>query len=307
MRRLLTAILASIVVLSATPAAASDYTQTRYPILLVHGLFGFSTIGGIVDYFYQVPYNLERSGAKVYVASVSALNSSTIRGEQLASYINSLPDPKFNLFAHSQGAPTARVAASLVPGRIASITTIDGVNKGSKVADVIRGVIPANSAIEGGANALFNALGDLINLLSGSDNPQHSIAALDALTTPGTTDLNNALGWKGVNPNSCSGTSEDISIGGHDIKAFSWSGDAPYTNVLDLSDPVLALTSLAFNGAPNDGLVSSCESMFGHVINAYYDMNHLDAVNQILGIRSIWLNPISLYRQQANRLKNLGL
>lgn len=307
MRKLLTAAVAALAFVMASPAMASGYTQTRYPILLVHGLFGFSTIGGVINYFYQVPYNLERSGAKVYVASVSALNSSTIRGQQLASYINSLPDPKFNLFAHSQGAPTARVAASLVPSRIASVTTIDGVNKGSKVADVIRGIIPANSAIQGGANALFNALGDLINLLSGANNPQHSIAALDALTTPGTTQLNNALGWKGLNPNGCTGGNETINIGGHNIKAFSWSGSHPYTNVLDPSDPVLALTSLAFNGAPNDGLVSSCESMFGHVINAYYDMNHLDAVNQVFGLRSIWLNPVSLYRQQANRLKNLGL
>lgn len=307
MRKLLTSIVAALAILSTMPATADTYTQTRYPILLVHGLFGFSTIGGIVNYFYQVPWNLERSGAKVYVASVSALNSSEVRGQQLASYINSLPDPKFNLFAHSQGAPTARVAASLVPWRIASITSIDGVNKGSKVADVIRGVIPANSAIEGGANALFNALGDLINLLSGSSNPQYSIAALDSLTTPGTTQLNDALNWKGVNRYSCAGTSSDIYIGGNHIKAYSWNGDAPYTNVLDLSDPVLALTSLAFGGAANDGLVSACESMFGQVINAYYDMNHLDAVNQLLGLRSIWLNPISLYRQQANRLKNEGL
>ncbi|HBC32799.1 MAG TPA: alpha/beta hydrolase, partial [Marinobacter adhaerens] len=76
--------------------------------------------------------------------------------------------------------------------RIASITSIDGVNKGSKVADVVRGILPPGSYVEGGANAIANALGDLINALSGADNPQNGLAALETLTTPGTTSLNDA-------------------------------------------------------------------------------------------------------------------
>lgn len=307
MRKLLVSLMALVAIAFSGPSLASGYTQTRYPILLVHGLTGFSTIGGLIDYFYNIPWNLERDGAKVYTVSVSFVNSSELRGQQLASYINTLPDPKFNLFAHSQGAPTSRVAAALVPSRIASITSIDGVNKGSKVADVIAGILQPNPALENGVASLVNALGDLVNLLSNSNNPQDAIAALETLTTPGTTDLNNALGWKGVNKSSCAGTNVNVSIGGYNMKFFSWNGHSPFTNVLDASDPVLSITSLAFNGEPNDGLVSACESMMGQVISTSYDMNHVDAINQLFGIRSIWLDPVSLYRQQANRLKNLGL
>lgn len=309
MQKLLISMLCLCSTLLTTQVQAADtYTQTRYPIVLVHGVTGFDTLGGLINYFYNVPYNLQRSGAKVYTASVSFVNSSQQRGQQLATFVNGLPEAKFNLMAHSQGAPTSRVTASLIPKRIASITSIDGVNKGSKVADVIRGIIPPGSFVEGGANAIAVALGGLVNALSSSSNPQDGIAALESLTTPGTTTLNNALGWKGVNKTSCAGTSENVSIGGYNIKFFSWNGNNVFTNILDITDPFLVITSLAFkSGEQNDGLVDRCASMMGSVISTSYSMNHVDAINHLFGIRSIWLDPVSLYRSQANRLKNKGL
>lgn len=293
--------------LSAPTLAWWGYTKTKHPIVLVHGVTGFSTIGGLINYFHEVPWNLERDGAKVYTASVSFVNGSEQRGQQLANYINSLGEAKVNLMAHSQGAPTSRVTASLIPHKIASITSINGVNKGSKVADVIRGIIPPGSAVEGGAQAIANAVGDLINALSNSDNPQDGLAALETLTTPGTTALNNALGWKGVNRWNCSGTAEDVWINGNKIKFFSWTGDNVWTNWVDVSDPFLGITSAAFGSEPSDGLVGVCSTMMGNVIGTHYDMNHVDAINHLFGARSVWTDPVSLYRSQANRLRNRGL
>lgn len=296
-----------LVMLSASFVTHAGYTQTRYPIVLVHGVTGFNTIGGLVNYFHTIPWNLERSGARVYSASVSFVNSSEQRGQQLANYINGLGHAKVNLMAHSQGAPTSRVTASLIPHKIASITSIDGVNKGSKVADVVRGILPPGSYVEGGAQTIANALGGLVNALSGADNPQDGVAALETLTTRGTTDLNDALGWKGVNRSSCSGTDENVWINGNRIKFFSWTGRAVWTNLLDISDPFLGITALAFGSEPNDGLVGVCATKMGNVIGTHYDMNHVDAINHLFGARSLWTNPVSLYRSQANRLKNRGL
>ncbi len=294
-------------ILAAPTLSHASYTQTRHPIVLVHGVTGFNTIGGLINYFHTIPWNLERSGARVYSASVSFVNSSEQRGQQLANYINSLPASKVNIMAHSQGAPTSRVTASLIPHRIASVTSINGVNKGSKVADVARGLIPPGSYVEGGANAIANALGDLVNALSGSSNPQDGVAALETLTTRGTTNLNNALGWKGVNRWSCDGTNEDVWIGGHRIKFFSWTGRSVWTNWTDVTDPFLGVTSLAFGNEPSDGLVGVCSTMMGRVIGTHYDMNHVDAINHLFGARSWWTDPVSLYRSHANRLKNRGL
>jgi triacylglycerol lipase len=289
-------------------SAASTYTKTKYPIVLVHGVTGFNTIGGLINYFHTIPYNLERSGAKVYSASVSFVNTSEARGQQLATYISGLGHSKVNIMAHSQGAPTSRVTASIIPNKIASITSINGVNYGSKVADVVSGLLPPGSFVLGGANTIANALGDVVNALSGSNNPQNGVGALTTLTTNGTIALNNALGWKGVNPTYCQGSTENVNISGNNIKMFSWTGDRVLTNVLDLADPFLGITSLAF--APweqSDGLVATCATKMGKVISTSYAMNHIDAINHLFGVRSIWTNPVSLYRSQANRLKGKGL
>tara|TARA_R110002074_G_scaffold153276_2_gene308046 strand:- start:19659 stop:20561 length:903 start_codon:yes stop_codon:yes gene_type:complete len=296
------------IAIAAPFASASTYTKTKYPIVLVHGVTGFNTLGGLINYFHTIPYNLERSGAKVYSASVSFVNTSEARGQQLATYVSGLGYSKVNLMAHSQGAPTSRVTASIIPNKIASITSINGVNYGSKVADVVSGLLAPGSFVLGGANAIANALGDVVNALSGSNNPQSGVGALSTLTTNGTIALNNALGWKGVNPTYCQGSSENINISGNNIKMFSWTGDRVLTNALDLVDPLLGITSLAFKPwEQSDGLVATCATKMGKVISTSYSMNHVDAINHLFGVRSIWTNPVSLYRSQANRLKGKGL
>ncbi|CAN0585687.1 unnamed protein product, partial [Ectocarpus sp. 12 AP-2014] len=284
MRKFLTlAVMAGFVLLAAPTLSMASYTQTKHPIVLVHGVTGFNTIGGLINYFHTVPWNLERSGARVYSASVSFVNSSEQRGQQLANYINGLGVSKVNIMAHSQGAPTSRVTASLIPHKVASITSINGVNKGSRVADVARGILPPGSYVEGGVSAIANALGDLVNALSDADNPQDGVAALETLTTRGTTQLNDALGWKGVNRDACAGTNEDVWINGNKIKFFSWTGTAVWTNWTDITDPFLGVTTLAFGNEANDGLVGECSTKMGNVIGTHYEMNHVDAINHLFG------------------------
>ncbi|MBO6850128.1 MAG: alpha/beta fold hydrolase [Marinobacter sp.] len=308
MRKFLSlAVMAGFVLLAAPTLSLASYTQTKHPIVLVHGVTGFNTIGGLINYFHTVPWNLERSGARVYSASVSFVNSSEQRGQQLANYINGLGESKVNIMAHSQGAPTSRVTASLIPHKVASVTSINGVNKGSRVADVARGILPPGSYVEGGVSAIANALGDLVNALSDADNPQDGVAALETLTTRGTTQLNDALGWKGVNRDACAGTNEDVWINGNKIKFFSWTGTAVWTNWTDITDPFLGVTTLAFGNEANDGLVGECSTKMGNVIGTHYEMNHVDAINHLFGARSWRTDPISLYRSHANRLKNRGL
>lgn len=88
---------------------------------------------------------------------------------------------------------------------------------------------------------------------------------------------------------------------------YSWSGTSPLTNPLDVSDAMMGAGSLAFSG-PNDRLVGRCSSHLGMVIRDNYRMNHLDEVNQFMGLTSLFeTDPVSVYRQHANRLKNAGL
>jgi len=290
-------------------ANAGDYTKTKYPIVLVHGVTGFDTVGGLINYFHTVPYNLQRSGATVYTASVSALAHSEDRGRTLAEQI--VPwalgnGGKVNIMAHSQGAPTSRVAASLRPDLIASITSINGANKGSKVADAIRGFIPSDGIVEGGVAGLANAVGEIINALSDSDHPQDALAALKTLTSIDSANLNQTHGH-GISSDYCGQTNENVDVNGHNIVMFSWTGTSQLTSAIDPTDYFLKATSLIFQGEENDGLVAKCATYMGKVLKDDYWMNHIDAVNHLLGARHPFQSAVTPYRQQANRLKGYNL
>lgn len=287
-------------------ASAAGYTQTRYPIVLVHGFLGWGSIGPY-DYWFGISDALRRDGAQVYVAQVSAANSTEVRGEQLLTYVRQVlaatGASKVNLVGHSHGGPTVRYVASVAPNLVASVTSVGGVNKGAPAADILRGAVAPGSLSEAVLGAIVNGVGGTIAFLSGDKNAQVSPAALDSMTTAGAAKFN-AAHPEGVPTSACG----EGAYQARGVYYFSWSGAQPFTNVLDPLDASLGLLSLAFNGAKNDGLVGSCSSHLGRVIRDDYAMNHLDEVNQVAGLVNLFeTNPVTLYRQHANRLREMGL
>lgn len=303
-------------ILTSTTASANwftdlfkdTYTQTKYPIVLVHGLFGFDKLAG-VDYWYQIPQELRRSGAQVFVAQVAAANGTEIRGEQLARQVEAIlaatGAQKVNLIGHSHGGPTIRYVASVYPQYVASATSVGGVNWGATMADVLTDVQNGDPTgfVQGTITTLGNGLASLLNLLSGGDYDQNIQATLHDLTTAATVAFN-AEHPEGM-PSTFCGAGQQM--GSNGVQYFSWSGGNPVTTGIDPSDWLLGATSVVYQGK-NDGLVSSCSSHLGRVIRDDYNMNHLDEVNQMLGVVAAFsTNPVTVYRAQANRLKNLGL
>jgi triacylglycerol lipase len=309
MIRLLFARLAGVllVVSFAFPVAAqSDYTKTRYPIVLVHGLLGFDSLLGVYDYWYGIPSELRAGGAKLFVASVSQNNYTAVRGEQLVDELEHLRAvygyTKFNLIGHSHGGPTIRYAASVRPDLVASATSVAGPHKGSKVADALGATLPPGSPLRPLVAGFVDALGTFIGWLSGSSNPQDAIGALTSLSSAGAAQFN-ALHPQGLPTTSC-GQGAAV-VGG--VRYYSFSGTSPLTNVFDPSDVLMGAGSLFFSEA-NDGLVGRCSSHLGVVIRDDYGWNHLDEVNQVFGVRGLFASsPASVYRSHANRLKNAGL
>ena len=307
--KLMTWLAACTLALALVPASSwgAGYTETKFPIVLVHGLFGFDNIGP-VDYWYGIPSALRADGAKVHVAQVSAANSTEVRGEQLLTQVKQIlaatGASKVNLIGHSHGGPTIRYVASVRPDLVASVTSVGGVHKGSAVADVLLGVAPPGSLSNTVLISITNGLGSIIDFLSGGSGlSQNTLAAAKSLSTAGSLKFNLAHP-EGVPTTACGEGAYSV----RGVSYFSWSGAKAYTNVFDIMDPALALTSLAFKGAKNDGLVASCSTRLGRVIRDDYAMNHMDEVNQTIGLINLFeTNPVTLYRQQANRLKNLGL
>jgi len=276
-----------LLALSLAPASASaaSYTQTKYPIILVHGMLGWDSIGPY-EYFFGIPGALQRDGVQVYVAQVSAVNSTEVRGEQLLTYVKQVMAvtgaKKVNLIGHSHGGPTVRYVASVAPTLVASVTSVGGTNKGVVTADIMRGTAPGAYSVTV-MTSIVDGIGKTIAFLSGDRNPQMATAALDSISTAGAAKFN-AAHPQGVPLTACG--EGDYQVNG--VYYFSWSGARPLTNVLDPVDGALKLASLAFKGEKNDGLVGSCSSRLGRVIRDDYGMNHMDEVNQVAGLVNLF-------------------
>lgn len=300
----------ALAVASATVAPvahASTYAQTRYPIVLAHGMSGFDKIGP-VDYWYRIPGNLRQNGATVYVTQVSSFNSSELRGEQLLAQVEEIVaisgKPKVNLIGHSHGNHSSRYVAGVRPDLVASVTSVGGPTFGSPVADLVQGVSDMGGPVPTTLLAsAVNGLGKLIALLSSNPTlPQDSFAGMKSLTTAGAADFNRRFPG-GVPTTQCGqGAAEH-----RGVRYYSWSGVGQIYNPLNPVDYALALTGAAFRGAPNDGLVGQCSSHLGTVIRSDYRLNHLHQVNQLFGLVGLGADPVGLFRVHANRLKQAGL
>ena len=210
--------------------------------------------------------------------------------------------PKVHLIGHSHGGLDVRYVASVRPDLVASVTSVGSPHKGADLADVLRDSIDSGSFLEDLVAFFADSFGAVLGLLAGTSNPQDSVAAIESLSSAGAAAFN-AAHPQGVPASSC-GEGAFVVNG---VRYYSWSGTGILTHALDVSDALMALTSIFYSGA-NDGLVGRCSSHLGDVIRDDYFHNHLDEVNQILGLTS-WFesSPATLFRNHANRLKNLGL
>jgi len=287
-----------------------SYAKTKYPIVLSHGFLGADSYLGIVDYWYGIESYIEDKGGTVYVTEVSPANSSAARGEDLIAQLDQIrairgqPSLKFNLIGHSQGGLDVRYVAGVRPDLVASLTTVGSPHTGVDFIEQFGGGAE-------GLSGLVDFLGGAVELLwglLGNDNPVDMQAALETFTPSAIAAFNSdPVFGKGMPATAC-GEGEAVSqTPAGPRRNYSWTGNDPYTNALDPLDPLFAIASLLYS-VPNDGLVGVCASHFGDVIRDDYKMNHLDEVNQMLGLTSLFeSDPRTLYRNHANRLKNAGL
>ncbi|QIO07014.1 esterase/lipase family protein [Acinetobacter shaoyimingii] len=288
----------------------SNYAKTKYPMLMVHGFAGFTRLGTEnfgLDYWYQILPDLATNGATVYAAQLSPVESTEIRGEQLLRQVDDVialtGKNKVNLIGHSHGGPTIQYIEAIAPEKVASLTAVAGAMKGSTIANTIS----ENNLLLPVAKALFNILGPTLTFLEGntelSINPKN---ALNSLTTQGLDKFNQTYPTAAI-PKNCNDKGQKITANG--VYHYSWMGNKQITNPLDIIDTaVIGLSASLMQEKNHDGFVSVCSGNYGQVIRNDYNLNHLDEINQILGLKGIFApDPVSIYRQHANRLKLEGL
>jgi triacylglycerol lipase len=287
---------------SEAVAEVDSYVQTRYPIVLMPGIFGFKQLLGFVDYFPGVPEALAGGDSGVFVVVGSGLESSQVRAHQIIPQLEDIKAitgaDKLNLIGHSQGAIDARIIAAERPDLVASVTSVGGPHQGAPLADKLLepglfGTLPLD---------LVKGLGDIMTLMSGATTLNDAKASLTSLSTRGVAEINAA--YPAALPSSECGAGEPV-VGG--IHYYSWGAVGGLTNPLDLLDPLWLLNGIATSG-PNDGMVGQCSTHLGEVIRDDYWQNHIDETNMIFGlVMPLGPKPTELYRAHANRLKLAGL
>ncbi len=126
--------------------ALSEICKTKYPILLVHGVF-FRDFR-YLNYWGRVPKELEKNGAKVYYGeqqSAGTVESCAIElANKIETIIKETGCEKVNIIAHSKGGLDSRVAITQFGSApyVASLTTINTPHRGCIFSEYLMGKAP---------------------------------------------------------------------------------------------------------------------------------------------------------------------
>ena len=143
---------------------------TKYPILLVHGVFFRDTRQ--LNYWGRIPEELVKNGATVFYGENTSAASVEDSGAELAARIAEICEKtgceKVNVIAHSKGGLDSRSALGALAERFASLTTIGTPHRGCGFADYLLERIPAGvqqtvaQAYNAGARTLGEANPDFM-------------------------------------------------------------------------------------------------------------------------------------------------
>ncbi len=285
--------------LKKSSANLSPPATPKYPIVLAHGLFGFSELRLVprlpaVQYWHGIQDALRASGATVYATSVPPSSSIAVRAARLAEGIaaaqqqqsstsSTTPPPPVNIIAHSMGGLDARYMISqLLPHsdvRVASLTTIATPHRGSPVADYL---VDADSQSPLHLPRLYHLL------------------ARAGLGTEAFEQLTTRYMASTFNPSTPDAAG---------VRYFSYGAATPPPPLLGVFRPPWRVVRDA-EGA-NDGLVSVASSRWGDYRGTLVGVSHLDLINwsnrmrwalrAMMGMRRTF-NAVAFYMDIADML-----
>ena len=241
----------------AARRSGNHRSASVYPLVLVHGLLGFGTIGPRrnLEYFRGVMGHLENNRdvmhgkAKVYVADVDPLDTVPSRAIQLRDFIQAriydhrrkkFRYERVHVIAHSMGGLDARYMISNLSmdvgdrspmaDRVASLTTIGTPHLGTPFADFMVGLPVGQRLIQ------------FANLYS------VNVGAFEQLTV-------DFLVKDAFN--------ERMSDR-EQVEYYSYAGDVPTIRVFPPLVPPAEIIRRSKNGGANDGLVPVESAVFGY-------------------------------------------
>ncbi len=225
----------------------SEICNTKYPILLVHGIFWRDW--QLFNYWGRIPRELKKNGATIYYGNQHSATSMEICANEIKEQIENILEKekcdKVNIIAHSKGGLDSRYAISCleIDKNVASLTTICTPHKGCKLVDNLLEKLP---------DKFVNALAKKYNstyLRLGDKTPDFYTAILD-LTTSKCAEFNEKVPNKeGVVYQSISSKMSSIFSAGFPLN--------------------IGYVLTKHNEGENDGLVSVHSSKHGDYLGCY--------------------------------------
>ena len=123
--------------------------STKYPILLVHGVFFRDT--KYFNYWGRIPNELEANGAEIFYgnhhSASSVADSAAELKLRIIEILSETGAKKVNIIAHSKGGLDCRYAISKlgIADKVASLTTINTPHNGCLFADYLLSKIPSTA------------------------------------------------------------------------------------------------------------------------------------------------------------------
>lgn len=144
----------------------SQVCQTRYPVLMVHGVFFRDW--HYFNYWGRIPKELIRNGAVVYYgkqqSALAVKDSAEELKRQILEIVAETGCGKVNIIAHSKGGLDSRYAISCLgmAPYVASLTTINTPHYGCRWVDDVLEKLPEKLVkwVAGRYNKIFRRLGD---------------------------------------------------------------------------------------------------------------------------------------------------
>ena len=150
----------------STNPALSAICKTKYPLVLVHGVFFRDN--KLFNYWGRIPRTLKLHGATIYYGEHQSALTVKESARELASRIKLIVDrsgcEKVNIIAHSKGGLDCRYAISEfgLASYVASITTVNTPHRGCLFAEQLLQAIPESvkNKVATVYNTTLTALGD---------------------------------------------------------------------------------------------------------------------------------------------------
>ena len=172
---------------------ANQVCKTKYPLLMVHGVFFRDFKPAFLNYWGRISGELIQNGATVYYGNQQSAASVDKCGAELAERIKQIVAEtgceKVNIIAHSKGGLDSRAAIARygVEDMVASLTTVNTPHRGCEFADYLLSKIGQGikDKVAATYNAALSKLGDPNpNFIEAVTDPTHEACTAFNERTP---------------------------------------------------------------------------------------------------------------------------